>query len=361
MKIVFSGGGTGGHIYPALAIKEILQQKFTFTSGYVGVKGGMEEKIVSRETDIEFFGLRAQGMPRSLSLKWLSFPFVNLAGVGDAWKYLKRFTPNLVITTGGFVAFPVLAAARLLGIPAVIHEQNAAMGVTNRLFAGWAEKVLLTYASAAPEDGKRVVVTGNPVRSAFLKQTDSSQRFAKKNGEFVILSVGGSRGALSINRACIELVKNWLINQPQVRLIHISGERDYEMVKKEIGELPANYQLLPYLHEMKEAFDAADLLISRAGATILAEIAVCRKPAILVPFPFATDNHQEKNARVLEDMGAARLLLDREMNAETLIKQIDELRSGDTMAQMVEASAKSRPADVENRILEQVGQLLNDY
>lgn len=360
MKIVFSGGGTGGHIYPALAIKEILQQKHTFSSGYLGVSGGMEESIVSRETDINFFGVRAQGMPRSISLKWLSFPLVNLAGISDAVSHLKNFVPDLIVTTGGFVAFPALAAARLLGIPAVIHEQNAAMGVTNRLFSGWAKKVLLTYASAAPEDGNRVIVTGNPVRAAFLKNTAVSQRFAKKPGEFVILSVGGSRGALSINRACIELVKNWLVNQPQVRLIHISGERDFEMVKKEIGELPANYQLLPYLHEMKEAFDAADLLISRAGATILSEIAVCRKPAILVPFPFATDNHQEKNARVLEEMGAARLLLDRDLNGTSLIKHISELRTGDTLHRMAVASAKSRPDDVEDRILQQIGLVLND-
>jgi len=360
VKIVFSGGGTGGHIYPALAIKEILQQKHTFSSGYLGVSGGMEESIVSRETDIKFFGVRAQGMPRSISLKWLSFPLVNLAGISDAVSHLKNFVPDLIVTTGGFVAFPALAAARLLGIPAVIHEQNAAMGVTNRLFSGWAKKVLLTYASAAPEDGNRVVVTGNPVRSAFLKNTAVSQRFAKKPGEFVILSVGGSRGALSINRACIELIKNWLVNQPQVRLIHISGERDFEMVKKEIGELPANYQLLPYLHEMKEAFDAADLLISRAGATILSEIAVCRKPAILVPFPFATDNHQEKNARVLEEMGAARLLLDRDLDGTSLIKHISELRAGDTLNRMAAASAKSRPNDVEDRILQQIGLVLNN-
>jgi len=357
---MFSGGGTGGHIYPALAIKEILQRKYAITSGYVGVKGGMEEKIVSRETDVEFFGVRAQGMPRSLNLKWLSFPFVNLAGISDAWSHLKNFRPNLVVTTGGFVAFPVLAAARLLGIPAVIHEQNAAMGVTNRLFAGRAEKVLLTYASAAAEDGKRVIVTGNPVRSAFLKQPTTSGRFTKRPNEFVILSVGGSGGALSLNRSCIDLVKQWLVNQPSVRLIHISGERDFEMVKNEIGELPPNYQLLPYIHEMKEAFDAADLLISRAGATILSELAVCRKPAILVPFPFATDNHQEKNARVLEELGAVKLLLDRDLNGTTLIKYITELRSSGTLAKMGEAMAKSRPADVEERILQQIGQLLHN-
>jgi len=359
MKIVFSGGGTGGHIYPALAIKDILRQKYNFDSGYVGVRGGMEDKIVSRETDIAFFGVRAQGMPRNMSLKWLSFPFVNLAGISDALGHLRTFSPELVVATGGFVAFPVLTAARLLGLPVVIHEQNAAMGVTNRIFAGSARKVLLTYAAAAKEDGKRIVVTGNPVRSAFLQQNTTSKRFAKRDNEFVILAVGGSRGALSINRACIELVKTWLVNQPQVTLIHISGERDYEMVKGEIGEMPVNYRLLPYLHEMKEAFDVADLLISRAGATILSEIAVCRKPAILVPFPFATDNHQEKNARVLEEMGAARLLLDSSLNATNLEKTINEVRTGDTLAKMAEASAKSRPEDVEQRILGQISEILD--
>ena len=124
--------------------------------------------------------------------------------------------------------------------------------------------------------------------------------------------------------------------------------------------MPANYQLLPYLHEMKEAFDAADLLISRAGATILAEIAVCRKPAVLVPFPHATDNHQEKNARVLEDMGAARLLLDGDLNAKSLADIITSLRSDDNLARMSEASGRSRPADVENRILQQLSELLDN-
>lgn len=360
MKIVFSGGGTGGHIYPALAIREILQKQFTFNSGYVGVKGGMEDKIVSRETNIEFFGVRAQGMPRNLSLKWLSFPLINLAGIMDAWNYLREFAPILVVATGGFVSFPVLAAARLLGIPAIIHEQNAAMGVTNRIFAGSAAKVLLTYASAAKEDRNRTVVTGNPVRSEFFKQKSTHGRFTKTENEFVILAVGGSRGALSINRTCIDLAKNWLVERPQIKLIHIAGERDYEMVKNATSEAPANYQLLPYLHEMKEAFDAADLLISRAGATILAEIAVCKKPAILVPFPHATDNHQEKNARVLEELGAARLLLDRELSATKLAETIESLQTGDTLAKMSEATAKSRPANVEDRILTQIAEVLTN-
>ncbi len=359
MKIVFSGGGTGGHIYPALAIREILARKLSFESGYVGVNGGMEEKIVSREQNIKFMGVRAQGMPRTLSLDWLTFPFRNLAGVYDALAHLRRFRPDLVVATGGFVAFPVLAAARILGIKSVIHEQNAAMGVTNRLFASSAAKVLLTYASAAAEDGKRIILTGNPVRSAFLTAAVAGNRFARTADEFVVLAVGGSRGALSLNRACIDLAKQWLPGQPKVRLIHISGDRDYEMVKSSVGEFPANYTLLPYLHEMREAFEVADLLVSRAGATILSEIAVCRKPALLVPFPFATDNHQEKNARTLERLGAARLLLDSDLTGASLAEALTSLNNQSTLKEMAAAMAGSRPNDVEQRIFDQISAILN--
>lgn len=358
MRVVFSGGGTGGHIYPALAIREILKGSFDFESFYVGVKGGMEETIVSREPDVAFLGVRAMGMPRTINFDWLSFPFVNAGGVYDAWQHLRNVEPDLVVTTGGYVAFPVLAAAKLLGVKTVIHEQNAAMGVTNRAFASSASRVLLTYESAAAIDEKRVFLTGNPVRSAFLQKNTSGGRFARKDNEFVLLAVGGSRGALSLNKACIEFVEKFLPENPDVRLIHISGERDYDMVRKATGNAPANYTLLPYLHEMKEAFDAADLLVSRAGATILAEIGVCRKPAILVPFPFATDNHQEKNARVLEDLGAATMLLDKDLNGDSLIASVNEIRSPGRLEKMSAAMEKSRPADVEQRILEHISALL---
>ena len=358
MRIIFSGGGTGGHIYPALAIREILMKKFNFESGYVGVIGGMEEKIVSRINDIQFMGVRAQGMPRTLSLKLLSFPFVNFMGVIDAFKHLKKFKPELVVATGGFVSFPILAAAKMLGIPYVIHEQNAAMGVTNRIFAKNAAKVMLTYESAAKTDDKRIILTGNPVRSAFLEQSSSESRFKKNDGEFILLAVGGSRGALSINKACIELANKWLPEHSDVKLIHISGERDYEMVTKAVTNPPANYTLLPYLHEMKEAFDVADLLISRAGATILSEIAVCKKPAILIPYPYATDNHQEKNARTLEKLGAAKVLLDKELNIDSLVKLVSEVRENDNLVKMSEAMGKSRPEDVEERILKQIEEII---
>jgi len=349
MNIVFTGGGTGGHIYPALAIREILQNHYRFDSAYVGVSGGLEEKIVSRMNDLPFCGVRAQGMPRTLTFKLLSFPLVNFLGVIDAWNHMRKLKPDLVVATGGYVAFPVLFVCVILGIKFVIHEQNAAMGMTNRLFARFAAQILLTYASAAKINDK-TVLTGNPVRAEFLSQGSAPNRFKTNGGEFVVLSVGGSRGALSINRAVIELAKKWLPDNPRVRFIHISGDRDFEMVKAELPEPPSNYELLPYLHEMKEAFDSADLIISRAGATILSEIAVCGKPAVLIPYPYATDNHQEKNARVLEEAGAARMIADSELSGTRLAKEIEDLMNGKRLESMAEAMKKSRPRDVEEMI-----------
>lgn len=357
-KVIFSGGGTGGHIYPALAIREVLLERFPdLETAYAGQSEGMEGRIVGRIEGLPFFPVRSQGMPRTLSAKWLSFPFRNAAGFGDALWRTREFRPDLVVTTGGYVAFPVLAIARLLGVPFVIHEQNAAMGVVNRIFAGSARRVLLTYAEAVSALSDRVVLTGNPVRRAFLRNAGKSSRFAKKDGEFWLLAVGGSGGAKTLNDACIGLTREWLKKHPDIHLVHIAGERDYERVKAEAAPLP-NYELLPYLHEMKEAFDVADLLISRAGATILSEIAVCGKPAILVPFPFATDNHQEKNARALERQQAAKVILDKDLKSASLAAEIDSMSAPALREKMASAMRASRPADVEKRILDEIEPLL---
>jgi UDP-N-acetylglucosamine--N-acetylmuramyl-(pentapeptide) pyrophosphoryl-undecaprenol N-acetylglucosamine transferase len=353
---MFSGGGTGGHIYPALAIREALLEKCKdkIETAYLGLNEGLESKIVARIEQMPFLGVRAQGMPRNLSLKWFSFPFVNLAGIKDAVNHMREFKPDCVITTGGFVAFPALMAARLLGIKVFIHEQNAAMGITNRLFSGIAEKVFLTYESAATIDNRRILLTGNPVRKKFFAKSKNQGRFKKTENEFWIFAVGGSRGARSLNNACVDLCKTILLSRPEIKLLHISGERDYEMVKNQLPEMPENYILLPYLHDMKEAFDVADLVLSRAGATILSEIAVCARPAILVPFPYATDNHQEKNARVLENTGAAKVILDNELSGDKVIKLVDELIESKALPAMSEAMKKSRPDNVESAIVEQI-------
>ncbi|NLI77421.1 MAG: undecaprenyldiphospho-muramoylpentapeptide beta-N-acetylglucosaminyltransferase [Candidatus Riflebacteria bacterium] len=350
-KVLLAGGGTGGHIYPALAIRELLLEHLPgqVTTAYMGQADGMEATIVGRVPDLPFLPVRAQGMPRTLSARWFTFPLRNAQGAWDALSHTREFRPDLVVATGGFVAFPALLAARLLGIPFAIHEQNAAMGVTNRLFAGAAARVLLTYDAAWPAEPPRVVVTGNPVRRAFLAPPGGSSRFSRGPGEFWILVVGGSRGARSLNEAVVGLSGRWMEAHPQARILHIAGERDFDAVRERVGDNP-RHTVLPYLHEMREAFDLADLLVSRAGATILAEIAVCGKPAILVPFPHATDNHQEKNARTLADRGAAHLLLDRDLTPDSLAAAIDGILAADRLDAMGTAMRQSRPADVETAI-----------
>ncbi len=350
-RILFSGGGTGGHIYPALAIREVVQEKLgaNVETAYMGVADGMEAGIVARISGLPFFAVRAQGMPRKPSLQWLTFPIRNMLGFFDALSHLRTFKPDLVVTTGGFVAFPCLLSAWLSGVPCVLHEQNAAMGFTNRLFAARAKRVLLTYGEAYAEKSERVVVTGNPVRGAFRHRLPVSGRFDKKPGEFWLLAVGGSRGAASLNKACVELVRDVLPRHPEMKLLQITGERDFENVRAQVPETP-NHVLLPYLHEMREAFAVADLLISRAGATILAEIACEARPAILVPYPFATDNHQEKNARILEERGAARVLLDQELSGARLESLIGELRQPGRLEAMSAAMKATRPDNVEERI-----------
>ena len=378
-KVFFCGGGTGGHIYPALAIREILLHEFPneIQTAFIGLSDGMEATIVKRIPDLPFLTIRAQGMPREISWKWLTFPGRNLLGLFDALRHLRKGRPDLVVTTGGYVSFPVLLAAKILGISYVIHEQNAAMGVTNRIFAGGAKKILLTFPEAgigmknfplnAPESNsesekdsseRRIVVTGNPVRQEFLKKSPPENRFGKKSGEFWILSVGGSRGATSLNRTCLEFSKTWIKNNPDWHLLQISGERDFEKMKTGIGDNPRHI-VLPYLHEMREGFDVADILLSRSGATILAEIACCRKPAILVPFPFATDNHQERNARVLENQGAAKVILDRDLTVDVLGETLKTLIENHSLEKMAEKMALSRPPDVENRIFSALRTILN--
>jgi len=350
-RVLFAGGGTGGHIYPALAIRETLIEKLgnNLVTAYAGQLDGMEAGIVGRIDGLPFLPIRAQGMPRTLSMKWLSFPFRNILGFWDAMGQIKAFSPDLVIATGGYVAFPTLMAARWRGCPFVIHEQNAAIGVTNRLFTGSAAKILLTYGETFQKPDSRVVVTGNPVRKAFLSPSAASGRFNKKDGESWILVVGGSRGARSLNESVIDLGKSWLPSHPKMNVLHVAGERDYAMVKERVGENP-RHQVVPYLHDIREAFDLADLLVSRAGATILAEIAVCGKPAILVPFPHATDNHQEKNAKTLAARGAAMLLLDSDLNKKSLAVCIEGILAPETLKKMGEAMRGSRPPNVEESI-----------
>lgn len=349
LRIAIAGGGTGGHIYPALAILRAFERRFGRCEFlYLGTEHGLEAELVPR-AGIRFRTIRSKGIPRRISIDVIRSIGVAVAGVWDSIQALREFSPQVVIGTGGYVCGPVLLAARLLGIPTLIQEQNVVPGVTNRMLARVVDRVALGYEEAKPyfPAAAPMVHTGNPIRAELL-QADRRQgleRFALRGDRPVVVVMGGSQGAKSINAAMIEAYP--LLADHAVQFLHITGQREYETVRQTVRELQLPVEqtdrihLEPYVHEMALAFAVADLVVSRAGALGLAEIAAKGIPAILIPYPHAAANHQEKNARCMLEAGAALLLHDRELNGRILLEAITNvLENEEKRRSMQEASRK---------------------
>ncbi|MBC9783253.1 undecaprenyldiphospho-muramoylpentapeptide beta-N-acetylglucosaminyltransferase [Heliobacterium chlorum] len=348
-KFVLTGGGTGGHIYPALAIARGLQERFPGCSiEYIGGKRGLENTIVPRE-GFPLKTVHCRGLERGLSLK-------NLAAIGDTGRgllealfFLRRLKPDAVIGTGGFVAFPVVMAATLLGIPTLIHEQNAYPGVTNRILAPRVGSVMLTF----PEAQKRlkandIIVTGLPVRPNILSaRREEGRKFFQIPLEAqVLLVVGGSRGAKRLNEAMAPLARN-LAGQDRYQVLHVTGESNYDETRRlyeDAGialEKCGNIKLLPYLDRMDYALAASDLCVGRAGAAFISEITARGLASILIPYPYAAENHQEANARSLESIGATKVILDREVTSEQLQEMVLHLFSHRQQLEAMAQAARS--------------------
>jgi len=328
MKIVVSGGGTGGHIYPALAlIREIQKQNKDAEFLYIGTKNGLESKIVPRE-NIDFKAIHITGFKRKLSFENVKTVVRFLKGVKDSKKMLKEFNPDIVIGTGGYVCGPVVYAASKLGIPTIIHEQNSVPGLTNKFLSRYVNKIAICFEEAKdyfPE--KKTVFTGNPRASEVIGKDGIQGRLSAGLSATmpVVLVFGGSRGARPINEAVVKAFAD-LAEKPY-QVLYITGDVHYEDVKKEVELIgnPKNVVIKPFIHNMPEVLAGVDLVVSRAGATTLAEITSLGIPSILVPSPYVTNNHQEKNARSLSDHGAAELLLEKDLNNNSLVNHIDHI------------------------------------
>lgn len=341
MKVLIAGGGTGGHIYPAVTIGKALLEKGAELL-FVGTQRGLEKQIVPREGfPIEFISV--DYFPRRLSLRLFRSILTAGKGVREAWKLVKRFAPDACVGTGGYVAGPVVLAAALLGVPTVIQEQNALPGLTNRLLVHFVDKVALGYEAAAGGFGRRdkLVFTGNPIRPEIAEMT--RERGAARLGldprKRLVLVTGASQGARSINRAIIESFHEF--RRLDAYLLVATGAASFDSVVAELEKGGAagrsaldgsarafgNVIVAPYLYDMPAALAAADLAVGRAGALSIAEMTARGLPAILIPYPYAAENHQEKNARVLEEAGAARVILDRELDGRRLFQEIAELLS----------------------------------
>ncbi|HYG58103.1 MAG TPA: undecaprenyldiphospho-muramoylpentapeptide beta-N-acetylglucosaminyltransferase [Symbiobacteriaceae bacterium] len=323
MRYLITGGGTGGHIYPALSIGRALQALDPQAELlYVGTTTGREAMVVPRE-GVPFATISSGGLVNLSAVQKVAGGLKALKGIGEAMGHIRRFRPDVVIGTGGFVCGPVLLAARLAGRPVVIQEQNAFPGVTNRIAARWARAVFVPYEEAKPHfpAGTQFRFVGNPIRPEIATADRAAGRAAYGYAaeDRVLLVMGGSGGARDFHRAVVAAVRPLLARMGDLKVLHITGERYLEQVQGDYGgTAPAGVTIVPYLHNMPEAYAAADAGVFRSGALTLAEIQVRGLPSVLIPSPNVTHNHQEWNARTLERRGAALVVRESEMSAEKL-------------------------------------------
>jgi UDP-N-acetylglucosamine--N-acetylmuramyl-(pentapeptide) pyrophosphoryl-undecaprenol N-acetylglucosamine transferase len=354
MKIAVSGGGTGGHIYPALAlIREIQKEDKNVEFLYIGTEKGLESKLVPRE-NIPFKSIHITGFKRKLSFENVKTVLRFLKGVRDSKKMLKEFQPDVVIGTGGYVCGPVVYGAAKMGIPTIVHEQNSIPGLTNKFLSRYVDKVAICFEEAReffPE--KKVVLTGNPRASEVLGQDGIRGRLSSglKLKVPTVLIFGGSRGARPINEAVVKSLTE--LSSKPYQVLYVTGDVHYEEVKKEVELVgnPDNVIIKPFIHNMPEVLAGVDLTVSRAGATTLAELTSLGIPSILIPSPYVTDNHQEKNALALSDNGAARLLLEKDLTGPKLVENIDQiLGNEERLADMKKAAKKLGIPDAAARL-----------
>lgn len=317
---VLTGGGTGGHVFPALAVGRVLQQR-GHRLLFIGTREGMEARLVP-ESGFEMAFIRSGGLNRVGVRRQLRTTMQLPASVSSAWKLLRKFRPKAVFSMGGYVAGPVMLGALFEKIPLIVMEPNAVPGFANRRVAGRVYRALLGFPAAAAWFPPQLTeVTGLPVREEFF------QLQPKQGGSFTILLTGGSRGSRTLNRASRESWPLFGKLGAEMRIIHQTGAAEHEALSTDFAATGIAGEIVPFISNMAAAFANADLVVARAGAGAVSEIAAARMPSLLVPLPFAADDHQRKNAEALVIERAARMVSDSEMNGERLFREVEALRN----------------------------------
>lgn len=317
LKILLSGGGTGGHIFPAIAIADEIKKRFPDAEFlFIGANGKMEmEKVPQAGYKIE--GIDIAGIDRGNMLSNLGLPFKILKSLSKSKKIIKSFAPDFAVGTGGFASGPALYEASKLGIPIFIQEQNAHAGVTNKILSKKAKAVFTAYPKVEGFPAEKIKFLGNPIRSTIVSGMQDTAQAKEKMGldkdKLTILSVGGSLGSRTLNNGWKENLEN--LKAKGYQLIWQTGKLDFSELSNEsrISDLGSQIQLKEFIKDMETAYSAADVIVSRAGAIAISELAVAQKPVLLVPFPFAAEDHQTKNAMNLVEKNAARMVKDSEM------------------------------------------------
>ncbi|GAB4334880.1 MAG: undecaprenyldiphospho-muramoylpentapeptide beta-N-acetylglucosaminyltransferase [Calditrichia bacterium] len=364
LKVLFAGGGTGGHIYPALATWQAVREMTDAEVLFIGGKSGMEKDLIPSE-GLPFKSITVSGFHRYLTPRNLLFPFKLLAALWQSRKVIKEFQPQVVIGTGGYVSGPVVYTAAKKGIPTLIEEQDSYPGITTRLLARHADVICLAHADAEKHlTGVKgeVLVTGNPLRLnlKFRSREEAAAEWGFDPEKPIVLVFGGSSGARALNEAFSRIAPD-IIRETAAQILWQSGKNQYDLYQlKPAAKLPG-VKLVPYLNDMGLAYSAADVIISRAGAITLAELALAEKPAILVPYPAAAGNHQLHNAKTAENGGAALVVPEGERFFTNLNAAIiDLLNDAEKRARMGQAWKQFQKPDAARKIAEKILELAND-
>jgi len=339
MKVIIAGGGTGGHLFPGIAIaEEFLRKDQTSSILFVGTKRGLEKRVLGNmgfnlcTLDVE--GIKGRGIAKALGAI-LKIP----RSLVESYRLISAFCPDIVIGVGGYASGPAVMTARLMGIKTAIAEQNALPGITNRILGRIVDRIFLTFPETRrwfPEE--KIIASGNPVRAAFLTGIGEAE---KRAGKFTLLIFGGSQGAHSINLAVLDSLPYLENIKDKLKVIHQTGSADLDSIVHHYQFREMDAEVLPFIMDMARAFRSADLLICRAGATSIAEITASGKASVLIPFPHAVNDHQTKNAEALVKAGAAVMIIEKDVSGKTLAETIEKFYRHPELIREMEARSAS--------------------
>lgn len=366
MNVIIAAAGTGGHINPGIAIANKIKEMDSESNIiFIGTNRGLETELVPR-AGYELKTINAHGIERRITLENFKKLYSTFKSIKEAKKIINEFKADVVIGTGGYICMPVIIAANKMKIPTLLHESNAFPGVSVKLLSKKVNTVLVGFEDAKErlKKARKIVVTGNPTKVkkqnfSISKREEIINNMGLKSNKPIVLVFGGSQGAKSINTSFIDLIKNKLNKDYQI--MWAAGPEQYKVIEKQLNEFKIdincieNVKIVPYIYNMEEIMNVVDLVVCRSGAMTTTEVSIVGVPAIFIPFPHATENHQEYNAKVLEKVGAAKIILDKDLNAKMLNDEIINIvKDNETIKKMGENARKKATTDVANRIYNEI-------
>jgi UDP-N-acetylglucosamine--N-acetylmuramyl-(pentapeptide) pyrophosphoryl-undecaprenol N-acetylglucosamine transferase len=362
VRVLIAGGGTGGHLYPGIALaREIKSREPNAEIVFVGTARGVEAAVVPLE-GFPLETIRVTGLKDKARLQLVRGYLVLPLAAVDAWRVISRYQPDVVVGVGGFASGPVLMTASLRGYPTMLLEQNALPGITNRLLARFVRAAAVTFEETLTFFPGAGFVTGNPVRPEFFTRSDkeANDTLSSPQDAARVLIFGGSQGAHAINVAMVEAAARLAATGARLAITHQTGQRDVELVRDAYRRAGLEARVEAFLYEMDREMKNADLVISRAGATTLSELAAAGRPAVLVPLPTAADDHQRKNAEVIARAGGAEVIEERELTGERIAAVVTELAADPQRRWAMSAAMRTfaRPdaaAQIADRVFELAG------